>query len=75
MNQILSPSVNIETGTKKEEYKIYDVKIGLEIHIPIKTKQKLFCNCPTNYYEISEPNVNICPFAQECPGLNRIRSI
>ncbi len=69
MNQTLSPSRNIETGTKKEEGKIYDVKIGLEIHIPIKTKEKLFCDCPTNYYEISEPNVNICPVCTGMPGI------
>ncbi|MDI6730728.1 MAG: Asp-tRNA(Asn)/Glu-tRNA(Gln) amidotransferase subunit GatB [Candidatus Altarchaeum sp.] len=69
MNQTLSPSGNMETGTKKEEGKKYDVKIGLEIHIPIKTKQKLFCDCPTNYYEVSEPNVNVCPVCTGMPGI------
>jgi len=44
------------------------VKIGLEVHIPIKTKQKLFCDCPANYYEVAEPNVNICPVCTGMPG-------
>ncbi|RLI96072.1 MAG: Asp-tRNA(Asn)/Glu-tRNA(Gln) amidotransferase GatCAB subunit B [Candidatus Altiarchaeales archaeon] len=45
-----------------------NVKIGLEIHVPLKTKQKLFCECPTNYYEIDEPNVNVCPVCTGMPG-------
>lgn len=44
------------------------VKIGLEIHVPLKTKQKLFCSCPTNYYEVEEPNTNICPVCTGMPG-------
>jgi len=44
------------------------VKIGLEIHVPLLTKQKLFCDCPTNYYEIDEPNVNVCPVCTGMPG-------
>jgi aspartyl-tRNA(Asn)/glutamyl-tRNA(Gln) amidotransferase subunit B len=44
------------------------VKIGLEIHVPLNTKQKLFCDCPTNYYELDTPNVNICPVCTGMPG-------
>ncbi|OYT55048.1 MAG: Asp-tRNA(Asn)/Glu-tRNA(Gln) amidotransferase GatCAB subunit B [Candidatus Altiarchaeales archaeon ex4484_2] len=44
------------------------VRIGLEIHVPIKTEQKLFCDCPTNYYETREPNVNVCPVCTGMPG-------
>ena len=44
------------------------VKIGLEIHVPLNTQQKLFCECPTNYYEIDTPNVNICPVCTGMPG-------
>jgi aspartyl-tRNA(Asn)/glutamyl-tRNA(Gln) amidotransferase subunit B len=44
------------------------VKIGLEIHVPLKTKQKLFCDCPTNYYETERPNVNTCPVCTGMPG-------
>ncbi len=44
------------------------VKIGLEIHVPLKTKQKLFCDCPTNYYETETPNINVCPVCTGMPG-------
>jgi aspartyl-tRNA(Asn)/glutamyl-tRNA(Gln) amidotransferase subunit B len=44
------------------------VKIGLEIHVPLNTRQKLFCSCPTNYYEVEEPNINICPVCTGMPG-------
>jgi aspartyl-tRNA(Asn)/glutamyl-tRNA(Gln) amidotransferase subunit B len=40
---------------------------GLEIHVQLKTDSKLFCNCPTNYQEVS-PNTNICPVCLNQPG-------
>jgi len=46
-----------------------NTKIGLEIHIPLNSKQKLFCDCKTNYYEISEPNLNTCPVCTGMPGI------
>ncbi len=45
-----------------------NVLIGLEIHVPLKTKQKLFCDCFTNYYETDQPNINICPICTGMPG-------
>lgn len=44
-------------------------KIGLEIHVPLNTQQKLFCSCPTNYYEVGEPNINTCPVCTGMPGI------
>ncbi|WP_423792716.1 Asp-tRNA(Asn)/Glu-tRNA(Gln) amidotransferase subunit GatB [Methanocaldococcus indicus] len=46
-----------------------DVKMicGLEIHVQIDTKSKLFCRCPTNYKDV-EPNTNICPICTGMPG-------
>ncbi len=43
------------------------MKIGFEIHVQLKTESKLFCNCPTNYWE-AEPNENICPVCTGLPG-------
>ncbi len=37
-----------------------NVVIGLEIHVQLNTKSKLFCSCPTDYGH-QEPNTNICP--------------
>ncbi len=52
----------------QESGEMTGVKIGLEIHVPLNTRQKLFCDCPTNYYELDTPNVNICPVCTGMPG-------
>lgn len=41
--------------------------IGLEIHIQLKTKSKMYCNCPNSSNE-SEPNIFICPVCTGQPG-------
>ena len=46
-----------------------NTKIGLEIHVPLNTKRKLFCNCPTNYYEVEKPNTNTCEVCTGMPGV------
>jgi aspartyl-tRNA(Asn)/glutamyl-tRNA(Gln) amidotransferase subunit B len=45
----------------------YHVVIGLEIHVQLNTKSKLFCSC-ANEYAPDEPNKNICPFCTGQPG-------
>lgn len=46
------------------------LKIGLEIHGYLLTKEKLFCTCSTPYYQKAtlEPNTNICPTCTGQPG-------
>lgn len=41
--------------------------IGLEIHVQLNTKAKIFCECPTNYGH-AEANANICPVCTGQPG-------
>ena len=45
----------------------YDIIIGLEIHIQSKTETKMFCTCPTHYFE-KEPNTHVCPTCLGLPG-------
>lgn len=41
--------------------------IGLEIHVHVNSKSKLFCSCPTSY-ENAEPNELTCPICLGFPG-------
>jgi aspartyl-tRNA(Asn)/glutamyl-tRNA(Gln) amidotransferase subunit B len=45
------------------------VKIGLEIHGYLKTKEKLFCKCNAIHgAKFTKPNTNICPICTGQPG-------
>lgn len=41
--------------------------IGLEIHVQLATKTKLFCGCSTDYIG-AVPNTNVCPLCTGQPG-------
>jgi aspartyl-tRNA(Asn)/glutamyl-tRNA(Gln) amidotransferase subunit B len=43
-----------------------EVKIGLEIHVELKTKSKMFCSCKNEYG--GDPNTRICPICVGEPG-------
>ena len=45
----------------------YRPTIGLEIHIELNTKSKMFCSCK-NDSEEKNPNTNICPVCTAQPG-------
>lgn len=44
----------------------YEVVIGCEIHVELKTNTKIFCNCPTDFG--GEPNTHVCPVCLGLPG-------
>ena len=45
----------------------YEVVIGIECHVQLATKTKLFCACDNDSRE-SEPNTHICPVCLGLPG-------
>jgi aspartyl-tRNA(Asn)/glutamyl-tRNA(Gln) amidotransferase subunit B len=42
--------------------------IGMEIHVELKTKSKMFCRCQNSLEEEKIPNDNICPVCTGQPG-------
>ncbi|MGI8966792.1 MAG: Asp-tRNA(Asn)/Glu-tRNA(Gln) amidotransferase subunit GatB [Limisphaerales bacterium] len=45
----------------------YETVIGLETHVQLKTKSKIWCGCANAFG--SEPNTNVCPVCLGMPGV------
>jgi aspartyl-tRNA(Asn)/glutamyl-tRNA(Gln) amidotransferase subunit B len=44
----------------------YEPVIGLEVHVELGTRTKMFCGCPTTFG--AEPNTQVCPVCLGLPG-------
>ena len=44
----------------------YESVIGLEVHVQLGTRTKIFCGCPTSFG--APPNTNVCPVCLGMPG-------
>ena len=46
---------------------MYEPVIGIEAHVQIRTKSKMFCSCPNTYG--APPNTDTCPVCMGMPGV------
>jgi aspartyl-tRNA(Asn)/glutamyl-tRNA(Gln) amidotransferase subunit B len=44
----------------------YEPVIGLEVHVQLATRTKIYCGCPTSFG--APPNTNVCPVCLGLPG-------
>jgi len=44
----------------------WEMVVGLEVHVQLKTRTKAFCACSTNFGD--PPNQNTCPVCLALPG-------
>src|ERR1700722_19865358 len=49
-----------------EEIGKYEPVIGLEVHVQLNTRTKIFCGCPTGFG--APPNSNVCSVCLGLPG-------
>lgn len=53
--------------TVLDRYPDYRMDIGIEVHVQLNTKSKIFCSCSNA--QTQTPNLNICPICAGYPGV------
>src|SRR5579872_4099928 len=59
-------SLSAQVIATPEEIAKYEAVIGLEVHVQLNTRTKIFCGCPTGFG--APPNTNVCPVCLGLPG-------
>src|SRR5690242_15291183 len=59
-------AVDIAAIATPEEIGKYEPVIGLEVHVQLGTRTKIFCSCPTSFG--APPNTNVSPICLGMPG-------
>src|SRR5690349_23940418 len=57
---------SLTAGVPPEAIARYEPVIGLEVHVQLATRTKIFCGCPTSFG--APPNTNVCPVCLGLPG-------
>lgn len=52
----------------KNYHEKYEIVMGLETHVRIKSATKAFCSCKNALELADEPNINVCPICMGFPG-------
>jgi len=58
--------VNAKPPSFDQVLEHYDPVIGIEVHVELNTKTKLFCGCATTFG--APPNSQVCPYCLGLPG-------
>jgi len=61
-----APEAAPETAAKTSSGTAWEAVIGLEVHVQLKTRTKMFCRCPNRFGD--EPNTLVCPICLGYPG-------
>jgi aspartyl-tRNA(Asn)/glutamyl-tRNA(Gln) amidotransferase subunit B len=62
----MAKSTPEETSLAREVLAKYEPVIGLEVHVQLLTRTKIFCGCSTRFGD--PPNTNVCPVCLGLPG-------
>jgi aspartyl-tRNA(Asn)/glutamyl-tRNA(Gln) amidotransferase subunit B len=61
-----TPVATASSSDLAEAVAKYEPVIGLEVHVQLATRTKIFCGCPTSFG--APPNTNVCPVCLGLPG-------
>jgi aspartyl-tRNA(Asn)/glutamyl-tRNA(Gln) amidotransferase subunit B len=59
-------SLGVLSVPSPEVVALYEPVIGLEVHVQLATRTKIFCSCPAEFGQA--PNTNVCPVCLGLPG-------